>query len=188
MRPVPAALLAGLAALAALPAPLRAEAPLPIEIEVRFDLVDQTGARVTEADFAGRPMAVFFGYTACESICDVALPSMAEALRLMGPDADRLTAVMITVDPETDTPERLAAALPEWHEDMVGLTGSEAALAAVRERFQVEVTKVAEDPTGAPIYAHGSFVYVIGADGGLRSLLPPILSPERMAELMRKAL
>lgn len=159
--------------------------PFPVEIEMRFRLTDQTGREVTEADFAGRPLALFFGYAGCESICSVALPRMAEALDLLGPDAGDVTPVMITVDPERDTPERLAEAMPRYHPRMIGLTGGEAALAAARAAFQVEVTEVARDAAGEPILAHGGFVYLIGPEGRVRSVLPPILGPARMAELMR---
>jgi len=171
-------------------APLPAGPALPFlsDIEVAFDLVDHNGALVSAADFAGRPMVIFFGYTSCESICDVALPSMGAALDALGPDADRLTPILITIDPERDTPERLAEALPIWHDDMVGLTGSEAALTEVWARFRVEVIEVAIDPAGIPIFAHGSFVYLVGVDGEVKTVLPPILSPDRMAELMRKYL
>jgi len=180
-------------ALAAAPVPSGADAPGPAlpflsAIEVAFDLTDHDGRRVTEADFRGRPVALFFGYANCESICSVALPRMGAALDLLGEEGARIAALMVTVDPEHDTPGAMKAGLARHHPRLVGLTGSEAALAAVRERFRVEVSKVAEDPTGAPIYAHGGFVYLIDAEGRVQTALPPILGPERMAELMRKYL
>lgn len=166
------------------PAPL----PFPVPIEVAFELTDQTGDTVTEADFAGRPMVLFFGYANCASICSVALPSIGAALDALGDDADRLSAIMVTIDPDRDTPEALARAMPRYHPDMLGLTGSEAALEAVRKRFQVQRKVVAEEPDGAPIYAHGSFVYLISPEGQVTAALPPILAPERLAELIRARL
>lgn len=160
--------------------------PFPVEIRPRFSLVDHTGRAVTEADFAGRPMAIFFGYANCESICSVALPRMGAALDLLGAEAAEVAALMITVDPARDTPPAMAARLPEHHPRLIGLTGSEAALAAARAAFQVEVSQVAETADGAPIYAHGSFIYLVGRDGTVQSVLPPILSPERIAALMRR--
>jgi protein SCO1/2 len=162
--------------------------PFPIEITPRFALIDQTGRAVTEADFAGRPMAIFFGYASCEAICPVALPSLAAALDLLGPDGAEIAPILITVDPARDTPEAMARRLAEYHPRLIGLTGSEAALAEARAVFQVEASQVAETPDGAPLYAHGSFIYLVGRDGVVKSLLPPILSPERIAELMRKYL
>jgi protein SCO1/2 len=82
----------------------------------------------------------------------------------------------------------MARRLPDYHPRLIGLTGSETALAEARAAFQVEAKQVAATPEGAPIYAHGSFIYLIGRDGAVKSILPPILAPERMAELMRKYL
>jgi len=128
--------------------------PFPVEIRPHFRLIDQAGQAVTEADFAGRPMAIFFGYANCEAICSVALPALAAALDELGPDGDAIAPLMITVDPEHDTPEAMARKLPD----------------------------------GSPIYSHGSFIYLVGRDGLVKSVLPPILSAERIAELMRKHL
>jgi len=143
---------------------------------------------VTEGDFRGKPMVLFFGYANCESICTVALPLMGAALNALGDSGDAITPVMITVDPEHDTPEYLARAMARYHPRMVGLTGTPAALAEARQAFQVQVVQVAEDPVGEPIYAHGGFIYLIDAGGNVVSVLPPILSPDRMAELMRRHL
>jgi len=162
--------------------------PFPIEITPRFALIDHTGRAVSEADFAGRPMAIFFGYASCEAICPVALPSLAAALDLLGPDGADIAPILITVDPVRDTPAAMARRLAQYHPRLIGLTGSEAALAEARAIFQVETSQVAETPEGAPLYAHGGFIYLVGRDGVVKSLLPPILSPERIAELMRKVL
>ncbi len=162
--------------------------PFPVEIRPHFALTDQTGRAVTEADFAGRPMAVFFGYASCESICTVALPAVGAALDILGERGAEIVPLMITVDPARDTPEAMARKLPEYSQRLIGLTGSGAALAEARAAFQVEATEVARTPEGAPVYAHGSFIYLVGRDGMVVSVLPPILSPERIAELMAKHL
>lgn len=162
--------------------------PFPIDLEVAFDLIDQTGTRRTEADFAGQPMAIFFGYANCEAICSVALPRLASTLDLLGPQGEELQAILITVDPERDTPEAMAEALPDIHPRMIGLTGEDENLQAVRDVFQVEAKVMFEDPEGNPIYAHGSYIYVIDAEGELATVLPPILGPERMAEVITKYL
>ena len=161
--------------------------PFPAEIRARFRLTDQTGREVTDADFAGRPMAIFFGYASCEAICSVALPRLGQALDLLGPMAAALAPILITVDPARDTPDAMAAALPRWHPRLIGLTGSEAALAEARAAFQVEAKEVFHGPEGA-VYAHGSFIYLVGPDGRVLTLLPPILGPERMAEVIARYL
>ena len=160
--------------------------PFPIEIEAAFDLVDQTGARRNEADFAGRPMLIFFGYASCEAICSVALPRMAAALDILGDKAGALQPIMITVDPVNDTPEALAEAMPKVHPRLLGLTGSEAELAAARAAFQVEAKKLHEMIDGTPIYSHGSFIYLLDGDAKVLTVLPPILGEDRIAELILK--
>jgi len=162
--------------------------PFPVEIRARFALTDHTGRQVTEADFAGTPMAIFFGYANCEAICSVALPRLGQALDLLGEDADGLAPLVITVDPARDTVATMGPALAKWHPRLIGLTGSDAALAAARAAFQVESKAIGEDLDGQPIYAHGSFIYLIGPDGKVATLLPPILGPERMAEIIRSHL
>lgn len=173
------------AAPAAAPGP--AATPFPVEIAARFDLVDQFGARRTAESFRGRTVMLFFGYAGCDAICSVALPRMAEALDLLGPAAP-VDAVMITVDPARDTPQAMAAALPAIHPRLVGLTGAEVALAEARAAFQVEARQVMVGPDGAPVYAHGSFIYVVGPEGKVTAALPPILAPERMAEIVASRL
>lgn len=196
-----AALLAAPAAAAhddaAHPAPEAAQAPVaapiapvldggafPVQVRAEFDLIDQAGLRRTQADYADRAMLIFFGYANCPGICSAALPRLAAALDLLGENADRLAPLLITVDPDRDTPEALARQIPRIHPRLTGLTGSETALAAAREAFGVESTLQFVDPEYGAIYAHGSFIYLIGEDGRLLALLPPVLGPERMAEII----
>lgn len=160
--------------------------PFPIEIEAAFDLVDQTGIRRSEVDFAGRPMLIFFGYASCEAICSVALPRLAAALDILGEKAEALQPIMITVDPVNDTPEALAEAMPKIHPRLLGLTGTEAELAAARAAFQVEAEKLHEMIDGTPIYSHGSFIYLLDGDAKVLTVLPPILGEDRIAELIFK--
>ena len=162
--------------------------PFPLDIRAEFALVNQDGQPVTQADFAGKPMAIFFGYANCEAICSVALPRLGAALDLLGEDVDALSPLLITVDPARDTPEKIGPALAKWHPRLRGLTGSEDALAAARDAFQVQSEKVFDDPEGNPVYSHGSFIYLIGGDGKVLTLLPPILGPERMAEIIKSYL
>jgi len=162
--------------------------PFPVEITPRFALIDQTGRAVTEADFTGRPMVVYFGYANCPGICPLALAHLGEALDIVGPVGSDIAPILITVDPARDTPEAMSEALSRYHPRLIGLTGTEAALAQARAAFQVEKRQISETPEGGAIFAHGSFVYLFGRDGTLKSLLPPNLPPEQLAEIMRKYL
>ncbi|MEM6906639.1 MAG: SCO family protein, partial [Pseudomonadota bacterium] len=159
--------------------------PFPLDISLEFNLVDHFGQKVSEADYRGMPVLLFFGFANCESICTVALPRIGKALDLLGDEAGEIAAVMVTIDPERDTPDEMRLRLPHWHERLVGLTGSEEALARIWADFQVNREVVAEDPAGGAIYAHGSFIYFIGADGQMKTMVPPILGADRLAELAR---
>lgn len=158
-------------------------AAFPTGIGGPYELIDQNGRRRTERDPEGRAQLIFFGYANCPSICGVALPRMTETADLLTEKGFAVRPILITVDPERDTPEAMRLALPKRHPRLIGLTGSDAALARARAAFQVEAKRLGEDPDGHPIYAHGSFVYLMDAEGGFLTLMPPVLGAERMAEI-----
>lgn len=160
--------------------------PFPADLGGAFALTDQTGARRTQADPDGRLQLFFFGYARCQAICTVALPRMAQMADIAAEAGIAVRPVLITVDPARDTPEGMVEPLAELHPEMVGLTGPEADLAAVRDLFQIERKLVFEDPEYGPIYAHGSFIYLMDASGGLLTVIPPIVSPDRGAEIVAK--
>ena len=90
-----------------------------------FTLTDHTGQRVTEKDFAGRPMVVFFGFTNCPDVCPVGIAGALGRPRQARPDkGDQVAPLFISVDPERDTPERLAPYVQSFHPRLVGLTGT----------------------------------------------------------------
>ncbi|MEL6234289.1 MAG: SCO family protein [Pseudomonadota bacterium] len=166
-------------------APAMAAQPFPAQIGGAFTLTDHTGAPRTERDPQGHAQLVFFGYATCEQICSVALPVMAEAAALAEAEGLALTPVMITVDPDRDTPDAMADALGRHHARFVGLTGTPEALQHAYDLFGVESSVVFTDPVLGPIYAHGSFIYLLAADGTVLSVLPPILTAERIVEILR---
>ncbi len=151
-----------------------------------FDLVDHHGNRRTSVDPEGKFQLVFFGYANCKAICSVALPRMAAAVDILADQEIEITPLLITVDPERDTVETMGEALAYHHPEMIGLTGTQEALAIAYEAFKVEKSLVYEHSEEGPIYAHGSFIYLIGPDGTFKTLMPPILGPERIAEVTRK--
>ncbi|WP_226780527.1 SCO family protein [Oceaniglobus trochenteri] len=170
-----------------LAAPARAEAPLPFDLGGSFTLTDQTGTPRSEADPEGRAQLLFFGYANCLQICSAALPLMADLVDdLAGEFA--LRPVMITVDPARDTVEEIGPPLEYLHPDFVGLTGTKAELQVAYDAYSVEIKHIFDDPEYGPIYAHGSFIYLLDGQGAVLSLLPPILSPEQAAEILRARL
>lgn len=151
-----------------------------------YTLVTHDGVTRTSRDPDGRFQLVFFGYAHCKAICSVALPRMAETVDLLAAGGLAVTPLLITVDPQRDTVEHLAAAVPKIHARMIGLTGDPARLEEAYRAFQVERSIVFTDPDSGPVYAHGSYIFLLGPDGAFKTILPPILAPERMAELVRK--
>jgi protein SCO1/2 len=159
--------------------------PFPVALGGPFALTDHTGARRASADFEGRFPIIFFGYARCESICPVALKHMVDALDILGMEGERLVPLLITIDPENETPEVLAEEVPKLHPRLIGLTGSPEEIAAVRASFRVDVERVGTGLKGNPVFAHGSFIYLMGPDGSFLTLFPPILNGEVLAEKLR---
>ena len=177
------------AAEAAEPAPRGSAAePFPVDIGGDFALVDHTGRAVTDADYRGRYMLVFFGYAQCESICPVSLKHMTEAVDLLDERGELVQPILISVDPENDTPEALAAYLPSIHPRLVGLTGKPEAIEAAKKSYKVSARPMGQSWKGTPVISHGSYIYLMGPDGALLSVLPPVLSSEAMAGIIKRYL
>jgi protein SCO1/2 len=162
--------------------------PFPVDIGGAFALVDHTGKSVTDADFRGRYMLVFFGYAQCDSICPVSLKRMTEAVDLLREPGERVQPILITVDPKNDTPEALAAHLPTIHPRLVGLTGKPEAIDAAMKSYKVNAKLMGQSWKGTPVISHGSYIYLMGPDGALLSILPPVLSSEAMAGIIARYL
>lgn len=131
-----------------------------------FALTTHTGRRVTDADHRGQILLVYFGFTYCPDVCPTTLTTMADALKLLGKDAERVTALFITVDPARDTPEQLALYVPYFYDRLVGLTGSDADIAAVAKAYRVYYAKVMKDGQNDDyVMDHTSIIYLMGPDG-----------------------
>lgn len=154
-----------------------------------FSLTDETGARVTPETFRGRFMLIYFGFTYCPDVCPTELAKMAAALDLLGAEAEEVVPILITVDPERDTPSALAQYTDLFHPRLVGLTGSEAEIAAAARAYRAYYAKVRTGP-GADEYTmdHSAFVYLMGRQGEFIALFNPQTTPEAMAEAMRRAI
>ncbi len=150
-----------------------------------FDLTDQHGARRRLADFSGRHVLLFFGYANCEAICSAAMPLMAAAIDQLGKDHPPVELVMITVDPERDTQAGLKSGMQKYDPRFIGLTGPRNRLESVWKAFGISISEVARDWNDEAILSHGSFVYLIGRDGKVATLLPPVLAPQQMAKIIR---
>lgn len=188
--------LAGLAAALATPA-LGHDAtssmprdPLATQFGGPFALFDHTGKRVTDADFRGRFMLVYFGFTRCADTCPVDLPVIAGAIDGLGPAAEKIAPLFISVDPVNDTPAVMATYVANFHPRLIGLSGSEAEIAAVAKAYKVHRRKLTQAHHGLAEYTidHGSLTYLMGPDGRFLTLLPHGTPPERMTAVLRKYL
>ena len=150
-----------------------------------FVLTDQNGQRRQRSDFAGRNVLLFFGYANCESICSAAIPLMSQTLDQLGDKGKGIDLVLITVDPERDTPEGLREGMAKYDPRFIGLTGSRETLEPVWRSFQISTKEVARDWLDQPILAHGSFIYLLGPQGEVKTLLPPIFSPQQLSAIIR---
>ena len=154
-----------------------------------FTLTDQTGKRVTDQDFRGRYTLVLFGFTFCPDVCPSALQVVSAALDRLGPKAERFVPILITVDPERDTPMQLASYVQSFHPRLVGLTGTPAEIDAAVKAYRVYVRKVA-DPKSSAGYNidHTSLIYLMGPDGAYVTHFAHTTNADVMAERLAKLL
>jgi len=155
----------------------------------RFTLVDQTGRTVTDQDFRGRYMLVFFGFTHCPDVCPAELQVMSASLDELGPKADEIVPIFITLDPERDTQEAMGAFVKNFGSRFVGLTGSPEAIAAAADAYRVAYAKIYED-TRKPDYSidHSGLVYLMGKDGEYITQFPYGTPAAKMTETLRRYL
>lgn len=151
-----------------------------------FSMTDQTGKHVTQADYAGKYMLIYFGFTFCPDVCPTELQVISGALSALGEDAAKVQPIFITVDPDRDTPEVMARYVKQFDPRLIGLSGTAAETAAIAKEYRVYYEKV-KDPDSSGDYSmdHSSIVYLMGPDGGFLTFFPPGTSPEKMAEKIK---
>jgi protein SCO1 len=152
-----------------------------------FRLTDQDGRTVTEQDLKGRPFLVFFGFTYCPDICPTTLFEVSEVLRSLGPDADRVRALFITVDPERDTVSAMKSYVSNFDPHMIGLTGDPAEIAKVAKEYRVYYKKVPLQE-GSYTMDHTALVYLMDKDGRFVSPFNMKRTPEALAADLRRYL
>lgn len=138
-----------------------------------FSLIDQNGKEVTDRDFRGRYMLVFFGFTHCPDICPTELQVMSTALEALGPKAEKVVPIFITLDPERDTPEVVDNYVKNFGANFVGLTGSPEAIAQAAKAYRVAFSKFeykGKDGNYGYSVDHSAFVYLMGPDGELKEI------------------
>jgi protein SCO1/2 len=157
-------------------------------IQGRFKLKDaRDGRTVSQASYQGRLRLVFFGFTHCKVTCPVGLARLGEALRLLGKDADHVTALFISIDPARDSAAVMKDYAAAFHPDIVPLSGSPQAVAAAMRSFRLESQRV-EEGGGAYQLEHPALVFLMDRDGSYLDALPSSGDAAALVRRVRQAL
>ena len=155
--------------------------PAGVEIGGPFRLTDDHGKPVTDADYRGRWMLVDFGYTTCPDVCPTELQTIATALNKLGPEADQVVPLFITVDPGRDTPAVLADYVKLFDNRLVGLTGTPGQIAAAARAYRVYYAKVTPKGTTTYLMDHSAFLYLMDPRGRFSALFNQSTTADELA-------
>lgn len=148
-----------------------------------FTLTAHTGRPVRLSDFQGKLVLLYFGYTFCPGICPTTLAEVAQALHILGPqEAEKIQVLMISVDPERDTLDRLATYLTHFHPAFLGLTGTPEAIATTAASYGIYSKKYEGTTENSHLVDHTSMVIVVDARGVVRLLFPFGTPAQAMAD------
>ncbi len=150
-----------------------------------FKLINQNGQTITDEDFKGKPLLVFFGFTHCPDVCPTTLFEVSEVFRVLGKDGDRVNSLFISVDPERDTPAKMKDYLSSFDPRLVAASGDRAATTAAEKAYRVYAKKI---PTKDDDYTmdHTAIVYLMDKQGRFVAPFNLKRSPEEAAADLRK--
>jgi protein SCO1/2 len=152
-----------------------------------FHLIDQNGHAVSDKDLLGKPTVLFFGYTYCPDVCPTTLADMTAWLKALGPDADKLNVVYVTIDPERDTAARLKSYLTAFDPRIRGLTGSPQAVAEAAHDYNVYYQKVSTQG-GDYSMDHSTIIYLMDARGQMAELIQYGTARDQVVASIKKLL
>jgi protein SCO1/2 len=153
-----------------------------------FTLTDTEGKRRTDAEFRGKHMLVFFGFANCPDFCPTALVTISQALEKLGPKAEKLAPIMITVDPERDTPAQLKNYAQNFDKRVVMLTGSAEEIAAAARAYRVYYAKRPLEKAGEYTMDHSAYIYFMDPDGKYLTHFRHGIQPDDLAKALAKQL
>jgi cytochrome oxidase Cu insertion factor (SCO1/SenC/PrrC family) len=153
-----------------------------------FTLTDQSGRRRSDAEFRGKLLIIYFGYTYCPDICPADLQQIGLAVDNLGDVGSAVQPLFITIDPARDTPEVLSQYVPSFHPRLLGLTGSPDEIAAVAREYKVVYAKYQPSDGGPYLMDHSGFVYIVDPAGKYRGFFPPGTAEDRMREMIKNIL
>lgn len=154
-----------------------------------YSLIDHDGKAVTQDDYKGKKLLVFFGFTNCPAVCPTELYNIAVTLDELGDDAKKLQVLFISIDPEQDTPEMMKEYVGAFHEDFIGLTGSVAQISSAAKAFRVYYAKIPEEDSEIGYTMdHSAYTYLMDENGQYLTHLPPNSEIEDMVKKLQEYL
>jgi protein SCO1/2 len=153
-----------------------------------FKLTDHNGRVRTLADFKGKIVAMFFGYTHCPDVCPTTLSDFAAALKLMGPQAEQVQVIFVTLDPQRDTPQLLKQYVPAFNPGFLGMFTDAESLKQIAKEYKVVYQKTSVKGPDDYLIDHSAGTYVYDQQGRLRLLVPYGSSPDAIAQDLKTLL
>lgn len=166
-----------------LPSPFHASDVSHALTQADFHMTDHNGQPRALAEFKGKVVALFFGYTHCPDVCPTTLADLAQTMRILGKDAEKVQVIFITVDPERDTPEMLVQYAPAFHPSFLGLYGDAKVTAQVAKSFYVSYRK--QPSASGYTVDHSVGTFLIDPKGRVRLRAPLAQRSEWLAEDIR---
>lgn len=155
--------------------------------DLQFSLTGDDGKPVTGDSFKGHTTLVYFGYTHCPDVCPETLARLMQVIGKLGPDAQQVRILFVTVDPARDTPQALRSYVDAFDAQHVrGLTGSDAQIESLAQRYRVAYQMEKRDPNGNYEVTHSSAVYIFDAQGHARLLATDQDTPDQIAQDLRR--
>lgn len=159
----------------------------PATIGGAFRLTDQNGQVITEQSMKGKPTLIFFGFTRCPDVCPTSLFELSQVLGAMGPDADRINAYFVSVDPERDTPQSMKDYLSSFDPHLRGLVGTPEATEKIEKAYRVYAKKVPLKD-GDYTMDHTALIYLMDKSGNFVSPFNIKRKPEEAAADLKRYL
>lgn len=158
--------------------------------DLRFTLVGPGEKTITQDDFKGKTVMMFFGYASCPDICPTTMAQLSQVLETLGDDASKVRILFVSVDPHRDTPEILQAYVNAFDSNAIGLTGTEKQVADVARRYRVayQIAKPSKDNPDNYEVAHSRGVYIFDGQGRARMLAADTESVEVLSEGVKRLL
>lgn len=152
-----------------------------------FELTRAGGARVHLRDYRGRAVLLFFGYTHCPDVCPTGLYNLKGALEKLGDAADQVQVIMVTVDPERDTPDALEQYVRYFHSRFVGLSGSAQEIAKIARQYRVHYQKDSSPSAGGRV-SHSAYIYLLDRRQQVRAVFGASASAVEIVDGVRQVL